>query len=133
MTTRSRILIVDCHEDSLIALEQLLENAGFDATTAWTVQDALRLLDAKAFSLVLINEYLCEGPAEQVLRALRRRGIGTPCILMYPSSPVMLDAKTCRPLGIVGVVCKHQHDDLLEEVRGFFHHSHTPEALRASA
>lgn len=34
------MLIADCHEEVLIALERLLENAGFDTTTAWIGRDA---------------------------------------------------------------------------------------------
>jgi len=30
--SRKRILVVDCHEDVLIILERLLEDAGFDTT-----------------------------------------------------------------------------------------------------
>jgi hypothetical protein len=36
--TRKRILLADCHEDVLINLEKLLEDAGFETTTAWTAR-----------------------------------------------------------------------------------------------
>jgi DNA-binding response OmpR family regulator len=114
---RPKILIVDCHEDVLIALENLFENNGFDTTTAWTAGDAMRLLDLVAFDLVLLNEYLSEGPAEEVLRAMRRRGIGTPCMILQPSAPPMLDSRSFRSLGVVGIACKHQAVELLEKVR----------------
>ena len=44
-TQRKKILVADCHEDVLIVLERLLEDAGFDTTTVWTARDLLRLVD----------------------------------------------------------------------------------------
>lgn len=32
-TLRKNILVADCHEETLIALEKILEDAGFDTTT----------------------------------------------------------------------------------------------------
>lgn len=121
MTRKPRILIVDCHEDVLIVLERTFEDAGFDTTTAWTGADAIRWLDLVAFDLVLLNEYLAEGTAEDFLRALRRRGIGTPCIVMQPSAPPMLDARSFRSLGVLDILCKHDPAELLEGVRAHVH------------
>ena len=56
--SRKKILVADCHEDVLIILERLLEDAGFDTTTVWTAKEALTLLDSHAFDLVLVNKYL---------------------------------------------------------------------------
>ena len=118
MRYRPRILIADCHEDVLIALEHQLEDAGFDTTTAWTGRDAIRLLDLFAFDVVLLNEYLPDGNAEDLLRAVRRRGIGTPCMIMQPSAPPMLDPARFRGLGVVALICKHSPDELMDRLHG---------------
>ena len=76
--TRKRVLVADCHEDILIILERLLEDAGFDTTTVWTAKEALKLADSHAFDLILINEYLPDAECEDVLRALQKRGQQTP-------------------------------------------------------
>jgi DNA-binding response OmpR family regulator len=117
MNNRVRVLIADCHEDSLMGIEHLLENEGFDTTTAWTGKDAFRILDGYAFDLIILNEYLPDGNAETLLRAVRRRGVGTPCLIMQPSAPPMLDAACFRGLGVVDVVCKHSFGDLVGRVR----------------
>lgn len=53
-TARKKILIADCHEEVLIALEKMLEDAGFDTTTAWTARETLALVDSQVFDLVLV-------------------------------------------------------------------------------
>lgn len=118
MKYRPRILIADCHEDVLIALEHLLEDAGFDTTTAWTGRDAIGLLDSFAFDVFLLNEYLPDGNAEDLLRAIRRRGIGTPCMIMQPSAPTMLDSARFRGLGVTDLISKHSPDDMLDRLHG---------------
>ncbi len=45
-TSRKKVLVADCHEEVLIALEKMLEDAGFDTTTVWTARDALKLVDS---------------------------------------------------------------------------------------
>ena len=80
-TSRKRVLIADCHEEVLIALEKMLEEMGFDTTTVWTAKDALRLIDSEVFDLVLVNEYLPDADCEDLLKALQRRGAHVPFAL----------------------------------------------------
>jgi DNA-binding NtrC family response regulator len=116
-TTRQRILIADCHEDVLIILERLLEDAGFDTTTVWTAKEALKLADSHAFDLILINEYLPDAECEDVLKALQKRGEQTPCIVMQPSAPEIVDFTRFEALGAKGIVCKHCFRQIVEIVR----------------
>lgn len=120
MKNRPRILVADCHEHYLIATEQLLENAGFDTTTAWTGRDVIRLLDSFAFDMLLLNEYLPDGDAEHLLRVIRRRGVGTPCVVIQPSAPPMLASGSFRGLGVVALVCKYSTDELLDRLHDHF-------------
>jgi CheY-like chemotaxis protein len=115
--SRKRILVVDCHEDVLIILERLLEDAGFDTTTVWTAKEALRLADSHAFDLILINEYLPHAECEEVLRALQKRGSQTPCIVMQPSAPEVADFRRFEALGAKDIVCKHCFRQIVEIVR----------------
>ena len=85
-TLRKKILVADCHEEVLIALEKMLEDAGFDTTTVWTANDALKRLDSEVFDLVLVNEYLPDADCEDLLKALRKRDAQMPCVcLLYTS------------------------------------------------
>jgi CheY-like chemotaxis protein len=115
--SRKRILVADCHEDVLITLERLLEDAGFDTTTVWTAKEALRLTESHAFDLVLVNAYLPDAECEDVLRALQKRGKQTPCIVMQPSAPEVVDFTRFAALGAKYVVCKHCFWQIVEIVR----------------
>jgi CheY-like chemotaxis protein len=115
--SRKKILVADCHEDVLIILERLLEDAGFDTTTVWTAKEALKLLDSHAFNLVLVNEYLPDAECEEVLTALRKRGVQTPCIVMQPSAPEIIDFTRFEALGAKDIVCKRCFGRIVEVVR----------------
>jgi hypothetical protein len=50
-----KILIVDSDESVLIALERILEEQGFETTTAWEVNEAIKLMDANKFDILLVE------------------------------------------------------------------------------
>jgi DNA-binding response OmpR family regulator len=115
--SRKRVLVADCHEDALIILERLLEDAGFDTTTVWTAKEALKLVDSHSFDLVLVNEYLPDAECEEVLNALRKKGVTTPCIVMQPGAPETVDFTHFEALGAKDIVCKHCFRQIVEIVR----------------
>jgi DNA-binding response OmpR family regulator len=115
-TPRKKVLVADCHEEILIALEKILEEAGFDTTTVWTAKDALRLLDSQVFDLLLINEYLPDAECEDLLKALRKRGAQMPCVVMQPSAPEITNLADLQSLGARDVVCKHAYRQIVEVV-----------------
>jgi DNA-binding NtrC family response regulator len=115
-TSRKKVLIADCHEEVLIALEKMLEDAGFDTTTAWTARDALALMDSQIFDLVLVNEYLPDAECEDVLKALHKRGAQMPCVVMQPSAPEITDITGLQALGARNIVCKYAYRQIVEIV-----------------
>lgn len=114
---RKKILVADCHEDGLIVLEKLLEDAGFDTTTVWTAKDALRLVESHVFDLVLLSNYLPEAECEGLLKELRKRRASINCIVMLSSKPEMIDLISLETLGARDVVWKHAYKQVLETVR----------------
>jgi DNA-binding NtrC family response regulator len=114
---RKRVLVADCHGEFLVALEKILEEAGFDTATVWTAREALQLLDAKFFDLVLINEYLPDGECEGFLKALQERGAQTPCVVMQPSAPEITDFRHLRAFGARDVVCKYAYCQVVDVIR----------------
>jgi CheY-like chemotaxis protein len=112
-TPRKKVLIADCHEEVLIVLERMLEDAGFDTMTAWTAHEALKLVESGSFDLVLINEYLPDGECEVLLRILQMRG-QMPCIVMQPSAPEITEVQSFRALGAREVVCKYAYERIVE-------------------
>ena len=115
-TPRKKVLVADCHEEILIALQKILEDAGFDTTTVWTARDALRLVDSQVFDLVLVNEYLPDAECEDLLKALRKRGAQMPCIVMQPSVPEITDFRSFQALGARDIVCKYAYGQIVELV-----------------
>ncbi len=77
-TERKRVLVADCHEEVLIVLEKILEDRGFDTTTVWTAQEALKLAQSGIFDLILVNEYLPDAECEHLLIELRNKGAKLP-------------------------------------------------------
>ena len=116
-TPRKTVLVADGHEDVLIALEKILEEAGFDTATVWTARDALKLLDSRAFDLVLINEYLPDAECEDLLKALHERGAQMPCVVMQPSAPEITDFTNLQALGARDVVCKYAYRQIVDVIR----------------
>lgn len=117
---RKRILLVDCHEDGLIALEKVLEDEGFDTATAWTAKEALTLADSSAFDVAIVNEYLPDAECEEVLRALQKGGQQTFCIVMHSRVPEIVDSVRFGSLGARAIVCKRPYVRILELVREHF-------------
>ena len=114
---RKKILIADCHEDGLIVLEKLLEDAGFDTTTVWTAKDALRLVQSHVFDLMLISKYLPDGECEELIAEFRKSGKSVDCIVMLPSVPEMTDFTSLGLIGARDVVCKRAYEQIVESVR----------------
>ena len=114
---RRKILVADCHDDTLIILEKLLEDAGFNTTTVWTAKDARRLLDCQVFDLVLMNKYLPDAECEELLKELRKRSESVACIVMLPSESEMNDFTRLEPLGARDVVCKRAYRQIVKTVK----------------
>ena len=115
-TPRKRVLVADCHGEVLIALEKMLEDAGFDTTTVWSAGDALRLVNSQVFDLALVNEYLPDAECEDLLKSLGKRAAQMPCIVMQPSAPEITDFTVLRALGARDIVCKYAYRRIVEVV-----------------
>lgn len=86
-SVRKTVLIVHSNEDVLLRLEWMLENAGFDTTTAWSGHEALRQLISQRFDLLLISDYLPD-LEWQLVRHASLNGTRPPqCLLMKPYVP----------------------------------------------
>jgi DNA-binding response OmpR family regulator len=119
--TRKRILIADCNEDVLLSLEWMLEEAGFDTTTAWSGHDALSLVHSQAFDLILLGDHLADSRCEEILQELQNKHASTGCILMQPSrtaSPEL--AAALQYLGACDSVYKHGYSQIVNVVVKYF-------------
>jgi DNA-binding NtrC family response regulator len=57
MAERKRILLLHHDEDSLITLQWILENQGFDTTATWDHAEAAGLLKSGSFDVVVLHEH----------------------------------------------------------------------------
>ena len=116
-TYRKRILVADCHHDSLILLEKILEDAEFDTTTVWTADEALTLLETRAFDLLLVNEYLPDADCDELLQVIKKRGTRLPCIIMQPSATCITALSRLKTFGVLAVVTNRAYPEILAAVR----------------
>ena len=104
------ILIVDDDEKVLIDLEHLLEDQGYNTTTAWSGREALQLLQSKSFDFVLLDGDLPDLTREELMRQAQ------PCSKSYW---IVLQPRTrFRPEAIsTNSVCKWEHGAILSKLR----------------
>jgi DNA-binding NtrC family response regulator len=112
---RPRVLIADCHEDTLIALQKALEDAGFDTTTVWTAQEFLNALRSQVFDLVLVNDYVPGARCEELLYKLRDMRMR--CILIQAQEPTPGQIAALEGAGTFEAVRKHDYPEIVRLVR----------------
>ena len=120
-----RILVLDLEESTLIRLEQVLEEAGFDTTTTWDINEALLLLEKKSLDLIVVGDHPPEIDAYAMLCRPQTVARHVPCIVIRSvrSLPAGLKWST-----VVANVRGCSSADILERVR---RHLCQPEARAA--
>ena len=111
---RKRVLISDCEAEALIALERLLEDAGFDTTTACTTPEAVDLLQNREFDLVLAADHPPELDCEAVLRCSHTKQVPVIALENRPRHPFAEAYLLSR--GARRIVHKWQHQQIYEAV-----------------
>ena len=81
-----------------------------------TARDVLKLVDSQGFDLILANEYLPDAQCEDLLTALRLRGVGIPCVVMQPYAPEMADIAGLEALGARHIVYKYAYQQIVKIV-----------------
>jgi len=112
---RLNILIVDDDERVLMDLEHALEGEGYTTATAWSGEEALRLLRTGTFHLFLVDDHLHDVSSILLAEKLRQLQPAVPLLFMRgrcdyehrPSSPE-------HP-----AVCKWEYDAVKATVRSF--------------
>jgi len=67
MADKKRILLLHHDEDSLITLQWILENQGFDTTTTWSQAEAAGLLKSSDFDIVVLHEHALKDTPDALL------------------------------------------------------------------
>jgi len=122
-STRKRVLVVDDDESVLIALEALLENEGYETTTAWGGREALLRLRSGTFDLIVLDDYLPDVTSEEILRQLEKAPARPPVLLMQTASLTDIAAARYARLGARHFVSKRHPADVAFVVRDYLTHS----------
>lgn len=110
---RKRILISDCDVEALLALERVLEDDGFDTTTACTDEETLRLLTQQKFDLALVADHPPELNCERLLR-LSKFGVPVVALENRPRHPFA--EPYLLSLGAEKIVHKWEHQEVQNAV-----------------
>jgi DNA-binding response OmpR family regulator len=125
-TARARILVVEDHEDFRTLLEMTLQDAGYDVDSAASSEDALRMLNASPYALV-VTDYSLPGHSGAWLlaQASRHRTASVPALIVTgdPDAPgIPRDVPVVRkPMDI---------DRLLAQVRAAIGEDVVPDRAR---
>ncbi len=111
---RKRILISDCDTEVLIALERMLEDAGFDTTLACTEAETDRLLSQQKFDLALVADHPPELNCERLLRQARSGGVPVVALENRPRHP--FSEPYLLSLGAEKIVHKWEHQEVHDAV-----------------
>ena len=115
--TAARILVVDDEESMCQYLSILLEKEGYTVTTANSGPEALRLMEAQPFAVVLTDIQMPRMDGIQLLKGIKGIDSQTPVIIMtaYASEQSAIDAVN---LGAFSYLQKHcKNEDIKMAVR----------------
>lgn len=116
--SRSKVLIVDSDEQVLINLERLLEDEGFGTTTTWSAQQALELLQADGFDVLVMGDHLADLSCEQLLREIQRQGLTASILVMESAGAKAPSAASYfASLGAMATVRKREIGKMLESIK----------------
>lgn len=118
MNTRTQILVLGTHAEFLMALEQVLEEEGFDTTTTWDAREALALLAGRHFDVLLVSDHPPEIKPAEFLKRLRSEQPHIPCVIVLASDASFpFEAQYLCSLGAQAVVPKWRHKRIVEGIR----------------
>ncbi|HWR16245.1 MAG TPA: response regulator [Terriglobales bacterium] len=115
---KKHVLIADSDERALIALEHLLEDEGFDTTTAWSTSETVDLLEKKSFDLMLVADHPPELNCEAVLRKAKSEGRHVPLLVLENKPRHPFAEPYLMTLGARKIVHKWKAEEVKKAVTG---------------
>jgi DNA-binding response OmpR family regulator len=82
MQYKSKILLVEDHEDTSDLMVLLLNQLNYDVVTATSIAGALSLAESANFDLFVLDSLLTDGTGTELCKRIRQRDRSTP-ILFY--------------------------------------------------
>lgn len=113
---RGKILIADNDEDVLVALEQALENEGYETAVTVDGDVAFQVLSTGAFDLLVLDDYLSDRHCIQVLTHFQHAGVKPLAVVTYHQLPSRAEREQLSALGVNSVVNKRSPIELVRSV-----------------
>lgn len=110
------MLVLHCDERLLIELEKALEEAGFDTTTTWEFREAVGLLSARRFDLVLAGVHPPHVTCNDLFSSLRKLNPAARCVILHPVPLPFIAERFCS-FGAAAVVSSRHLSDALRAVK----------------
>ena len=99
--TGARLLVVDDEERLRQTFARALTGRGYDVTQAASHADAMRILSAESFDLLLLDINLPDATGWDVLRDLRAAGRSLPSIVFSAVPPKTARVREFGPVGVL--------------------------------
>jgi len=93
MADKKRILLLHHDEDSLITLQWILENQGFDTTATWDQAEAAGLLKSSQFDIVVLHEHALHDNPDVLFKDANLEGVKRPPVRVVIPADSRLSAE----------------------------------------
>ena len=120
---RLRIVICDTDPETLIHLEQMLEDAGFDTASTWNAADLEQWLEQRPFHLLIIGHHPPQMDAELMLGKLRGKQRQVPHVLCLIGKQYLdaSNAERLRSAGATAVLSRRDYGPIVERAKFYLH------------
>ncbi|HEX8844152.1 MAG TPA: response regulator [Pyrinomonadaceae bacterium] len=116
---RRHILCVDDDDDTCFMLSHLLAGEGFEAKTAASVDEALKLARKESFNMYILDEWFPRGTGTSLCRKIREFDPHTP-IIIYSGAAFETEQQEALHAGANAFVPKPHVEKLVETIRRLF-------------
>jgi len=110
-----KVLVVEGNDTMAEAFQSRLQDAGFDTRTTWSGHEALALLQASEFDVLLLDSYLPDLHAADFLKRLSRLPL-QPWVVVMKGRLASESVRRYRALGVSHVVSKRDAAQVVQAV-----------------
>ncbi|MDH4069177.1 MAG: response regulator [Ignavibacteria bacterium] len=96
MSPHTRILLVDDEHDLRMLVAERLGMEGYAVSEAGKVSDAMRLIEASEYDLLLLDVRLPDGTGLDILKFMRESGNTTPVIMLTGTTGLDIAVESVR-------------------------------------
>jgi DNA-binding response OmpR family regulator len=127
---RLHVLICDSDPETLIDLERMLEDAGFDTTTTWDTSRSRTLNQKDLFDGLILSDHPPQMNGAAILMDLRGKHLNVPYILCLAWQKHVDEQRVerLRSAGVTEVVSGKDHASIVERVE-FYLRSPGPHSI----